>query len=496
MKLIATLITNIKYLLPDCQNWVIGDILVEDGKFSALGTIDKEGRRFDEIIDGANKLVIPGLINAHAHSYTGYLKGSIDNVPLDIYMLFAIAGGSFRTPREIYISTMIEALQMLKNGTTYVTDHFSERPMQTAQGLDAAAKAFSDLGMKATIAPMFADKSFFDTVPMEQGELPDTLRGSSSGRAQTPEEYIDLVEYSIKKYNHEDSMIQITLGTDGAQRCSQKLLELTGQLEEKYKAGWHTHVLEAKTQAIVSQKQYGTGLISYMNSLGLLNSRTSLVHYIWASEEEQQLVSDKGCSVIHCPSSALHLGSGIAPIDKIIHLNSVAIGTDGGNCGNLSMLEKIKMTALLHKPAQPDFTKWISASDALRMCYQGGAKAVHQQNHIGAVQLGFDADFALIDINNVLWQPAAHLTEQLVYGEHGNHVDTVFIKGKKVLENGKSLLVNKQEIIEEAKELYKKITRDTAGAMKLVHKQIPVFQKMYQREIQRDIGYNRFIRPL
>ena len=115
-------------------------------------------------------------------------------MPLDIYMLHAIAGGSSRSAREIYVSTMVEALEMLKSGTTSVVDHFSERPSLTTEGLRSAADAFDNLGMRANIATMFADRGFLDTIPLLPGELPDEVRDRPSGRAQSPEEYIAVVE--------------------------------------------------------------------------------------------------------------------------------------------------------------------------------------------------------------------------------------------------------------------------------------------------------------
>ena len=136
----TTLLKNAKYLLPDCVSWGEGDILLAGGRIAAMGALP-QGAEADEVIDARGKLVIPGFINAHAHSYTGYLKGSIDCMPLDIYMLHAIAGGSSRSAREIYVSTMVEALEMLKSGTTSVVDHFSERPSLTTEGLRSAADA-------------------------------------------------------------------------------------------------------------------------------------------------------------------------------------------------------------------------------------------------------------------------------------------------------------------------------------------------------------------
>lgn len=487
----SILLKNATYPAPDFQSWKEGDISITGSRIAALGAAPKN-IDWDEVIDCKGKIVIPGLINSHAHSYTGYLKGTIDNVPLDLYMLYAIAGGSFRTPREIFVSSALEALAMLKRGTTAVVDHFSQRPVLSMEGLDATADAFRAVGMRTRIATMFADKGFFDTLPMAPGELPAEVLPKGGGKGQSVEEYIALVEQAFLKYE-KDPLIRIMLGTDGPQRCSDELLLKTGELERKYAMGWQTHILEAKTQAIVSHRFYGKGLIEHMDELGVLNERTALVHHVWVSDRELELVAQRGSTVVHCPSSNLHLGSGVAPVDLYRAMGiPVALGSDGANCGGSGMLDQIKLAALLHNVAQPDYEGWFSAEQALALDYQGGA-GIFREN-IGTLAPGALADLVIIDIDNIFWQPVNHLTRQLVYYENGSNVDTVLIAGQPVLRGGKSTLLDEAALIAEARELCEKLRRDCADSMALVEKQLPYLRKMYLREIRRDIGFDRFIR--
>lgn len=489
----SILLKNALYLRSDCRTWTTDDIYIEGDTIRAIGA-SCAAYEPDETINCAGKAVIPGLINAHAHSYTGYLKGTIDNVPLDIYMLYAIAGGSFRSEREIYVCSLVEGLQMLKTGTTSVIDHFSQRPSISVAGLDADAAAFKKLGMRSRIATMFADKGFFDTLPLKEGELPRELLPKGGGKPQSIDEYIAEVETAYLKYRG-DPLVDIILGTDGPQRCSDELLLRHAELERKYKMGWETHILEAKTQAIVSRSFYGKGLIEHMDELGVLNERTALVHHVWVSDAELDCVRRANATVVHCPSSNLHLGSGVAPVDLYRKRGiDVALGSDGGNCGGLSMLDQIKLTALLHDVSHVDYEDWFSASDALLLDYHGGAKLFGRR--IGAIEEGACADLTVIDIENILWQPVNDMTRQLVYYENGSHVDTVIVAGRKVLEHGRSLFVDEDELIAEAKELCAKLRKDCAGAMALVEKQIPYMRGMYLREIRRDIGFNRFIREV
>lgn len=471
------------------QSWSRKCVLIEDDKIAAIGC--KEDTPCDRVIDCSGMIAVPGFINAHAHSYTGYLKGTIDNLPLDLYMLHAIAGGSCRSEREIYICSALEALSMLKSGTTAVVDHFSQRPELSSEGLEASARAFTEAGMRARIATMFADKGFFDTLPLLPGELPETLR-PKGGAGQSVEDYLAVVEKSFEQHRN-DPLVRIMLGTDGPQRCTDKLLLGTAELEAKTHMGWQTHILEAKTQALVSRSFYGKDLIEHMDELGVLNERCALVHSVWLSEKEQEIVAERGATVVHCPGSNLHLGSGVAPVDLYCARGiRVALGSDGGNCGSTGMLEQIKLAATLHNVSHADYETWFSAADALRLDYEGGAGIFGDD--IGRIRVGAQADLCLIDIDNICWQPVNDLTRQLVYYENGSHVDTVIVAGEIVLENGKSTRLDERAILEEAKEICAKLRRDCADAFALVEKQTPCMRGMYLREISRDVGYNRFIR--
>lgn len=484
-----TLITNATYLSKD-YTWENGNILIENSKIVGLNSgIDST----DELIDARGQIIIPGLINAHSHSYTSYLKGTIDNVPLDIYMLHAFAGNTVRNPREIYVSTQLEGLQLLKFGVTSTFDHFMMRPKATLEGMDSAASAYTDCGIKANIAPQYSDLPFTDTVPFEENELPSEFHSLPS--SMSPEEYFDLMKNIMEKHNGKGK-VNFVVGVDGPQRCSDELMKMTAKFVQEHDCGWHTHILETKTQAIASYNRYGKGLIEYIDDLGLLNPKTSFVHYIWVTDIERELVRKNQVNIVHCPSSSLHLGSGVAPVDQLVKEgNKVAIGTDGGNSGNLNMLEKIRLTADLHNLAQPDYDYWLSAKQSLQMCYENGSRVMMRKD-IGKIDVGYAADLVFINTNNILWQPIRDITTQLVYMETGQNIVRVMVDGVTVVKDGKSVLVDEQSLISEAMEISEKLSSTTKEAFIRLEQQHPYFRNMYLREIKKDIGMNRFIRPV
>ena len=126
-----------------------GEVWFEGGEIHAVceaGGFDAPPGAAVTVVEAAGRIVMPGLINAHSHSYTALLKGTVDAVPLDLYMIRAIAGGSDRTPREIFVSAQVDCITLLKSGVTSVIDHYSERPQTTAEGLEAVAAGYREAG--------------------------------------------------------------------------------------------------------------------------------------------------------------------------------------------------------------------------------------------------------------------------------------------------------------------------------------------------------------
>lgn len=466
-------------LSQEFDRFVPKDILVADDRIERVVERETVGSdEVDAVIDAGGRLVIPGLINAHGHSYAGLLKGSIGEIPLDIYMLYAIAGGSARSTRAIYVSAMIDAVQMLKNGVTSFIDHFSQRPIQKPEGIDAVVQAFSDSGMRARVAPMYSDKPYAETVPFRESVRP---RGKGGPPAQSPEEFMRVCDEAIGRWNKEGSRVGIMLGTDGPQRCTDELLKLTGELEEQHRCGWQTHVLEAKTQAVMSRRLYGKGLVEHMaDDLGVLNDRVSMVHGVWLSEREIELTAEHGANVVHCPRSNLYLGSGVAPVLSYLDAGvPVALGTDGGNLGALDMFEVMRDGILIHRLGETDYERWPSPQSGLSMTYAGGAKAMQAGGNIGVLTAGAKADITILNTEASIWHPVKNLVRQMVYYENGNSVDTVLVDGNTLVKDGHVVDLDERALMEEAEEIAGELGLNTGSGSGPSDEEIARYRAMY-----------------
>ena len=492
----SILLKNGLILTLDEENKIIkeGNLFIEGDKIKGMAEelADWE-QKADKIIDCRGMMIMPGLINSHSHSYAAYLKGTTDSIPGDIYMLYAIAGGTERTSRDIYICTMLDSIEQIRCGNTTVIDHFSQRPKQVMEGLDATIQAYIDIGMRAMVAPMFADKRYYETIPAKTGKWPSWLM-EQLNKAPEPslEEYYNFCLAAVEKWHRKHNRIKMTLGTDAPQRCSEKLLLMTADLMEKTGVGLHTHVLESKSQAVQAMDKYKMTMIEYMDNFNLLTPQSVLVHLVWLTDNDIKICANRGVKMVHSPNAML-VGSGITPLRKYLENGiSVGLGTEGGSAGNMSLFQAMRIVALMQHVVEPDYDRWITCSEALSMATRGGAAAYHSETDLGSLEIGKQADLLVLDLNTTGLKPLGNPVNQLVLNELGSSLRHVIIGGEVVMEDNKLININEDEILAEAEEISKRIKMESNDSLKLVQEQIPYFRETYYDAMKKDIGINRF----
>ena len=445
-------------------------------------------------VDIPGRMILPGFINAHTHSYSALLKGSVESEPLDIYMLAVIAAGAAMTPREIYVSAQLDALAMLHTGVTSTIDHYSERPALSADGLNAVCSAFEDIGMRATVATMFADLPYIDTVPVDRSRLPAEILAAAASRP-TPDAkaYFDIMEKAVAG-TPPDARVRAILGVDGPQRCSDLLLEMTGDFQQRHHCGLHTHMLETKTQAAMRPKN-GPGFVRRMADLGILDENSSLVHFIWSSDEDIAAAAETGLTVVHSPVSNAMLGAGLAPILRLRKAGiPVAYGTDGSNCGPPGLLESMRMGCYMMRLTDPDFEQWPDAQTILSEGYSSGARALGRAGKIGTLQAGTRADITVMKPVDHWHRPMGNPYRHLLYYENGSSTEHVWVEGRQVVEDGRVTTIDEEALIAEAEEIAaRRRGKMSAGALNAVAAQYPAFRQMILDNFADDIGIERRI---
>ena len=462
------------------------DVLVEDGAITKVAPgLDPRGAH---VVDATGMIVMPGLINAHTHSNQSIEKGLCDALPLDAWMVVASYGGAGATlrPEDLYLSTMVGALEMLTTGTTSVLDCPRSPQQWFDEGMDQIMSAYVDVGMRANVAAQYSDLDFFDSLPM-------ALINEERPRARTGTvpELLARVEPFLERWQGRHPRLQPMLGPSSLPRCSVELFKASLDLAARRGVGLHTHLLSAKSQVPVAGARYGGSTVDFLREIGGLRKSTSFAHAIWLDDREIDLLAASESGVVHNPVSNLKLGAGVAPVPAMLRAGvSVALGTDGASSNDSqNMFETLKAAALVQRPIVPQ-DRWPTAMDSLRMCWDGGARTLSKK--IGRLDPGFRADIVLLRTGDLRLAPKQQIANQLVYAELGRSVDTVLVDGDVVVRGGRVTKVDAETVQADAQRLIDGIWSSLPARDARFAEVSPTLERL-EREVRAlALGFSRF----
>lgn len=445
-----------------------GDLLVENGRIAAIGDVPAAARASaGRVIDGEGRLAAPGLVNAHMHTPGAFSAGTQDALSHPAFMWLNQADTSGRTPREVYVSAMLSAVQMLRAGITTAIDHF---PAQNfgPEDVAAAAQAYRDSGMRMVLGLRIFDDDFADIFPADRPLPPDLAADLARLKPLPPKPLAEtraIVEDSIRRYHRPEERLSVFPSPTNPVRCSDDLLAMTKEVADAFDVGVHTHLLESQVQTTIAQKRYGRTMVQQLERLGLLSPRLSCAHTIWIGPEDIERLAAHGVVVVHNPESNLKLGTGIAPIAAMLDAGvKVALGTDGSVTNdNLVLHEAMRLAAWLNRTGTKERRRWITARQAFAMATEGGAAAVQLSGEIGRLAPGYRADVVLYDLATPQWTPLNDPVRQMVFAETGSGVDTVIVGGEVAVERGRIVAFDADAVLAEARPMLRAIHARNAG---------------------------------
>ncbi len=387
------------------------------------------------LIDGTDKLLLPGFVNGHTHSSQVWQRGLIPQLPLELWLAHVFDS----TPQQLdqfYWGAVSTAVDTLLSGGTCVMDHTYVIPGQEMETVDALVRGYKAVGIRAVIAPLIQDLPFSSGFP--KGCL---LPQSASPKSAA--ELLAIMEAMIAEFHDPDNGIYIGVGPTGFHRCSDDLLAGCGELSDRHRLCYHTHLLETRAQQRLAQERYGISAVQHLQNLGCLTPRTSLAHGVWISEADIALLASVGSTLVHNPVSNLRLGSGLAPILKCLQggLN-VAIGCDGAASNDAqNMLEAIKLGTILHTVTDSDYEHWLTPEQALHMATVGGAKGVNLGDRTGTLAPGRSADLVLYNLDHPSMLPHNNPLQLLVLGRPTDVVEAAWVQGRQLVDQGQLLTI-------------------------------------------------------
>lgn len=407
------LISNVSVVTMDALNTVLthGYVGIRDGKIAYV-SCNKPDEDAKQIIDGANRALMPGLVNLHTHINMTCLRGYSDDLPLFDWLSDLTPPQNRMNERAMYLASMLGLAEMIAGGTTSISsmDMFLPTVMQAA--FDAGIK-----GCHCNSAFCPNDTKEFS---LEQDYA-----------------YTE-IQRAMELHNADDGRIRLDAGIHAEYTTAPALWRSTTAFAAKYNLGLQVHLSETVREHEDCIARYHKTPACCLLDEGVFSlNNVVAAHCVHVSNEDLDLLKSHNVAVAHNPSSNLKLGSGIAPVHRMLEQGLlVGIGTDSAASNNaLDMLHETRMAALLQKGVAMDPTL-VPAMEALRMATVNGAQAQGRGNECGCIVPGYDADLILIRTDSPRLSPVNNIVSTLVYSATSADVCLTMVRGKILYQDG------------------------------------------------------------
>ncbi len=430
-----TLITNAHIAVPG--GWQEGDLLIRDGHIAAIGDIG--GLTFNvelpalslskgSTLNAQRAVVIPALVNGHTHLSQTFMRGLAGGRPLLRWLKELI------WPLQGAMSEEVLELENIRSGAGSVVDH--QKITRTPAFTEAIVRAAKKSGLRVTIARAWSDRG----------------NGAESAQAILDELEGFFEQASSPSTSLRTSRVNFASGPLTPWRASAETLQKTHALARRFDSFTHIHVSETAEEVEMTFKETGLRPVAWLDSLGVLDERSQIVHAVWVDEAEMDLLAQRRAPVVHCPVSNAVLGSGIAPIKAMLAKGiNLRLGTDGPASNDTQdCFENMKTALMLARASSLDAAA-VSPRQALEMATASGGLAVGQP-----------ADLCLVNLDSVWSAPTHDLDSALALCARASDAQALMVGGDWLMRDGKCVTLDEEGIIKEAQSAVK-ILRKKAG---------------------------------
>lgn len=420
------LIKNIELL--NTPNGEMYCITVQNKKIVSIGKEAPADFVADEVVDGKGKLATAGMVNTHGHVSMTLLRSYADDMALMDWLENKIWPIEAKMDAEdIYWGAMLGIVEMLKGGTTAFADMYGPY-------MERVAEAVAETGMRANLC-----RGLIGLAPDKDVKLAENDALAENWQ------------------NYDEGRIRVSYGPHAPYTCPLDYLEKVIAAAKSHNAELQMHLCETKFEVESYKKEHGITPIEMMDKLGMFDLGTIAAHCVHLTDNDMDIMAAKNVRVAHNPQSNLKLASGIAPVEKMLAKGIVVgLGTDGASSNNnLDMLEECRAAAILHKATSFD-PLVVPAAKAWDMATADGAKVLGFKE-CGKLEAGQQADIVLWDMHKPYWYPRHNKLSLLVYAASAYDADTVFVAGRKVVEQGRLVTFDEEKIYAEAEACAKRL---------------------------------------
>jgi 5-methylthioadenosine/S-adenosylhomocysteine deaminase len=424
----SILIQNVTAITLDDDDCVLHDvdIAIEGGTIVAVGEAP-QGFAADEVIDGRERVALPGFFNAHTHAPMTLERGWAEDLPFERWLNERIwVAESALEEEDVYWGAALACCEMIRAGVVGFADHYF--------WMDQVARAVEEAGLKANLAWC----QFGIGAEHELGGV--TLDGT--------------IRFVRDWHGTADGRIRCALGPHSPYMCPPEFLHQVVQAARELDVGIHLHVAESREQVENSLAAHGKTPVAHLAALGVFGENgvgpVIAAHCISVDDEDIAILAERQVHVAHTPKTYLKLAMGMAPLLRLLEGGvNVALGTDGpASNSDLNMLEVLRITGLYHKNdrGRPEA---LPRLQILRLATRAGAQA------LGFVESGIlapdhAADLILLDTRAPHWFPRHDPAASIVYASHPSDVSHVIVDGRMLLRDGELLTLDEERICHEA----------------------------------------------
>ena len=496
-------ISGARVLTPD-GDWhapAIADIAIGGDTILAVAArfAPPRDRAPPETIDARGHLVLPGFVNAHYHSHDVLAKGTLEQVPLEQWRLYALpAQYPPRSLAEVRARTLIGALECLRSGMTSVQDMLTLYPFNPAH-LETVLQAYEDVGIRVVFSLQYGDRKGLDTVPFWKEMVPPQYHGMLSSAAE-PDTTFDVLghfEATCLKAPPRPRC-HWALGPSAPERCTPALMARTIDIARRYDIPVYSHLYESKGMALQARMDlaaHGGSLIRRLKAEGCLSPQMNFAHSVWLAPDEIEILAETGAGTVLNPQGNLKMQCGIPPIKALLKAGvRVGLGCDNCSCSDAqNMYAAMKLFSLL--AVVSDLRKGPPpAADALRAATQAGAESARLGHLIGQIAPGYKADLAILDMADPSFVPLNSVVRQLVNIEGGRAVRHVLVDGRVVLRDRRVTTLDEAAVFAEVEAVMPTFRTDFATIAARVALLQPWLDAAQARMDAADVGIERLPR--
>ena len=420
----SILLENISIIpMTGSANFIEKGYLVLDGQFiKQVGRGEAPVGNHEVIIDGTNRVVLPGLVNAHTHAAMTLLRSYADDMPLMEWLETKIWPLEEKlTGEDVYWGTMLAITEMIKSGTTCFADMYFF--------MDQAAQAVEKSGIRAVLS-----RGMVGVGPSAELALTESS------------------ELVGKWHRRAKNRITVMLGPHAPYTCPPKYLRQVIDLASELGMALNIHIAETVGEREDMIRMYGKSPVKHMETCGLFERAVLAAHCVHVDEEDIAILKKYQVGVVHNPESNMKLASGIAPVPEMLAAGiPVALGTDGASSNNnLDMLGELRTAAFLHKVNTMNPVV-LPAYQALEMATVNGGIALGLEQEIGQLKAGMKADMIILNLEQAHMIPRYDIVANIVYSGQASDVETVIIDGQIIMQDRRILAFDEKEVLNQAK---------------------------------------------